>query len=216
MKVLGWTIPGLLAVVLGASLLTGTQQSGPRVTHVVDGDTIEVAFDDGRVEKVRYIGVDTPEMDDKPQGDLAKLANKRLVDGKTITMKKDVSDRDQFGRLLRYVYVGKTFINAELVREGNARAKDYPPDTKHSKLLHRLESQAQKARVGLWAAQTDEADLTTAALIGNANSKKLHNPAHALCADSISKMSEKNKVPFDSPEDAQANGYNPCQLCKSN
>ena len=162
MKALGWTIPGLLAVVLGASILTGTQQSGPRVINVVDGDTIEVAFDDGRVEKVRYIGVDTPEMDNKPQGDLAKLANKRLVDGKTITMKKDVSDRDQFGRLLRYVYIGKTFINAKLVRLGNARAKDYPPDTKHSKLFHRLESQAQNAGVGLWAAQTEEVGLGTA------------------------------------------------------
>ncbi len=216
MKALGWAIPGLLAVVLGASILTGTQQSGPRVIHVVDGDTIEVEFDDGRVETVRYIGVDTPEMDDRPQGDLAKLANKRLVDGKTITMKKDVSDRDQFGRLLRYVYVDKAFINAELVRLGRARAKDYPPDTKHSKLLHRLQSQAQKARVGLWAAQTEEVDIGTATLIGNANSRKLHDPAHALCADSISKMSEKNKVPFNSIEDAQANGYDPCQLCKSN
>jgi len=93
-----------------------------QVTRVVDGDTIEVSIG-GTLYRVRYIGIDTPETvaPDRPvgcYGPEASAANKALVEGKTVTLEKDVSDVDQYGRLLRYVYVGSTFVNAELVRQG--------------------------------------------------------------------------------------------------
>lgn len=221
MKALGWAVSGVLAVALTAFVLSGAK-SPPRVVRIIDGDTIEVSLSNGRVEKVRYIGIDTPELRDKPLGELAKLANKRFVDGKNIRMERDVSERDRFGRLLRYVYVGETLINAELVREGQARAKDYPPDTKHSKEFHRLQSQARKARRGLWSTSTEK-DLpprsevtTTPAFIGNANTKKLHDPTHDACADFISQMDQKNKIPFKSLKDAESIGYELCFPCGSN
>jgi len=96
----------------------------PVVTRVIDGDTIEVSIA-GESYKVRYIGIDTPELDDKrPKfcalAQEATRYNRELVKGKTVRLEKDISETDQYGRLLRYVYVGDIFVNAELVRQGLA------------------------------------------------------------------------------------------------
>lgn len=66
-------------------------------------------------------------------------------------MERDVSETDPHGRLLRYVYVDNVFVNAELVREGLARAKAYPPDTIYQDYLEELEQQARLAGKGMWA-----------------------------------------------------------------
>jgi micrococcal nuclease len=71
--------------------------------------------------------------------------------GRTVRLEQDVSDTDQYGRLLRYVYVDSIFINAELVRRGLARAKAYPPDTKYHDYLEELETEARHANRGMWA-----------------------------------------------------------------
>ena len=110
-----------------------------QVTRVVDGDTIEVSIG-GTLYRVRYIGIDTPETVDPNRpvgcyGPEASAANKALVEGKTVTLERDVSDIDQYGRLLRYIYVGSTFVNAELVRQGYAHAYTYPPDVKYTPYL---------------------------------------------------------------------------------
>ncbi len=109
------------------------------VTNIVDGDTIDVSMN-GQTYRVRYIGMDTPEYN-QTCGTEATQANAALVAGKTVTMVRDVSETDQYGRLLRYVYVGSTFVNGELVAGGWAVAKDYPPDTAMSGTLHSLEAQ---------------------------------------------------------------------------
>jgi len=129
--------------------------TAPLVTRVIDGDTIEVNIA-GAIYKVRYIGIDTPELDDKEARlcDLAQKAtrlNRRLVEGKTVRLEKDVSETDEYGRLLRYVYVDDTFINAELVRQGLAWAKAYEPDTKYQDYLEGLEAEARQAGLGIWA-----------------------------------------------------------------
>jgi len=124
------------------------------VTRVIDGDTIEVNIS-GTLYKVRYIGIDTPELDDK-RAEYCALAqeatrcNRQLVEGKTIRLEKDVSETDKYGRLLRYVYVENILVNAELVREGLAWAKSYPPDIKHQDYLMELEQQARQAGKGIW------------------------------------------------------------------
>lgn len=120
------------------------------VVEVIDGDTIRVQFADGRVEKVRYIGINAPELN-RPGGKEAKLVNERLVGGKTVTLVKDVSDRDRYGRLLRYVYVDSVFVNAELVRLGYAQAATYPPDVKYSDYFVQLEREAREKGAGLWS-----------------------------------------------------------------
>ncbi len=120
-----------------------------RVTQVIDGDTIIIA--DG--SRVRYIGIDTPEVYPKPQdfGIEAGQVNRELVEGKKVRLERDVSDTDRYGRLLRYVYVDDIFVNAELVRQGLARAQAYPPDTKYQDYLEELETEARQAGRGIWA-----------------------------------------------------------------
>lgn len=111
-----------------------------QVTRIIDGDTIDVRID-GVGYRVRYIGVNTPERDEACYND-ASNANAALVQGKTVTLVKDVSDTDQFGRLLRYVYVGNTLVNEQLVRDGWAESVEYPPDTARAPDFRRLEREA--------------------------------------------------------------------------
>lgn len=119
------------------------------VVRVVDDDTIIVNLN-GTEERLRYIGMDTPETYE-PYFDQATEANRLLVDGQTVRLVRDVSDRDRYGRLLRYVYLPDgTFVNAALVRQGWARAAAYPPDTAHADEFAQLEAEAYAARLGIW------------------------------------------------------------------
>lgn len=125
------------------------------VTYVVDGDTIR-ALIGGQEYTIRYIGIDAPEMDDAtaPSREIAEAAtaaNRRLVEGKTVRLVKDVSETDRYGRLLRYVYAGDLLVNAELVRLGQAVARSYPPDTRHHDLFVQMEEEARAAGIGVWA-----------------------------------------------------------------
>lgn len=97
-----------------------------RVTRVIDGDTIDVDID-GEVIRVRYVGVNTPERDEPCYAD-ATDANRRLVENQTVRLVRDSSDTDRYGRLLRFIYVGDTFVNQVLVEEGYAEAVLYEPD----------------------------------------------------------------------------------------
>jgi micrococcal nuclease len=123
-------------------------------TRVIDGDTIEVLIN-GTEYKVRYIGIDTPELDDeRPEyhalAEEAKQANIALVEGKNISLQKDVSETDQYDRLLRYVFDGTTFVNLVLVADGYAWAKSYPPDTRYDSLFGELQTAAQGDKLGVW------------------------------------------------------------------
>jgi micrococcal nuclease len=134
------------------------------VTDVVDGDTIEVELLDGSHEDVRYIGIDTPESvkPDTPVQCAAKKAsavNQRLVGGRTVTLRFDAERRDDYGRLLAYVYVpggaanGRPlFVNAELVRRGLARTLTISPNDSFAALFTRLQARAGAAGRGLWGA----------------------------------------------------------------
>ena len=139
-----------------ASTITpGPGQELARVVEVVDGDTIRVKMN-GRIYTVRYIGIDTPELHhpNKPVEYFAKEAyeaNRKLVEGKTVILEKDISETDRYGRLLRYVYVGDVFVNAYLVEQGYAKVATFPPDVKHAELFRRLEKEAREAGRGLWA-----------------------------------------------------------------
>ncbi len=122
------------------------------VVRVIDGDTIEL--DSG--QKVRYIGIDTPETKHPTKslecyGEEASKKNRELVEGKVVQLEKDVSETDRYGRLLRYVYVDGEMVNELLVREGYARASSYPPDIKYQDFFRSAESQAQQAGRGLWS-----------------------------------------------------------------
>jgi micrococcal nuclease len=126
------------------------------VLRVIDGDTIEVVLD-GSTEDVRYIGIDTPESVAPGQpvecyGKRASAANERLVDGATARLVIGAEPRDPYGRLLAYVYVGDTFVNAELVRRGFARTLTIAPNIDQAPLFDRLERRAADSGRGLWKA----------------------------------------------------------------
>lgn len=196
-------------------VLVGTLE-GERatVTRVIDGDTIEVEIN-GRREEVRYIGINTPESY-QPFGAEATAKNQELVAGKEVRLVKDVSERDKYGRLLRYVYVGDLFVNAELVKQGYANASAYPPDVKYSELFKNLEREAREANRGLWALSSEEESAsqpTKGQFVGNKRSKKLHNLAHSACQNYVGMMNEENKVFFSSEREGIKAGYNLCKRC---
>lgn len=126
------------------------------VVKVIDGDTIEL--ENGN--KVRLIGVDTPETVDprRPIGCFGKEASnetKKLLLGKAVILQKDVSETDKYNRLLRYVYLplkdGNTlFVNDYLVRAGFARVSTYPPDVKFTEQFLKAEREAREKKKGLW------------------------------------------------------------------
>jgi micrococcal nuclease len=139
---------GVPALVHGAAALEGV------VVRVVDGDTVHVRIGD-RIEKVRYIGVNTPEVHHpsrgvEPGGPEAHAVNRRLVEGRTVRLELDAQARDRYGRLLAYVWVGDTMVNAELVRLGYAQVMTVPPNVRHQALFLKLQRDAREARRGLW------------------------------------------------------------------
>jgi micrococcal nuclease len=158
----------LIAVSLSRCGIYGDGSEEPRgpvqakVTRVVDGDTIDVALQDGTDETVRYIGIDTPETV-KPGtpvqcgGPKAHEVNERLVGGRTVTLRFDAERRDVYGRLLAYVYLpdethrGRPlFVNAELARRGLARTLTIPPNDSHATLFAHLAARAGVRGWGFW------------------------------------------------------------------
>lgn len=125
-----------------------------RVTGVTDGDTITVEIE-GREYRLRYIGIDTPENTTEVEhfGPEAAEKNAELVEGQTVTLLRDISETDRFGRLLRYVFVGDRFINWELVAQGYANSVTFAPDLACSEVFQTAEQQARQRGIGLWAAQ---------------------------------------------------------------
>ncbi len=136
-----WPLPFLLLALLVLAPATRGQPFEGTVIRVVDGDTIYVQLGD-RVEKIRYIGMNTPEMHhpskgEEPGGREAAETNRRLVGGKRVRLELDVRTRDRYGRLLAYVWVDDVMVNAELLRLGYAQVMTVPPNVKHQELLLR-------------------------------------------------------------------------------
>ena len=121
-----------------------------KVIKVIDGDTIVI--EGGEI--IRYIGINSPETGQDKDDCFAQEAfnaNKELIEGKEVKLEKDVSEKDKYGRLLRYVWVDDIFVNEYLVRYGYALSAEYPPDTKYAQQFNSFEKQAQEENLGLWS-----------------------------------------------------------------
>ncbi len=135
------------------------------VTRVIDGDTIKLS----NGEKVRLIGIDTPESSNNAKlrrdikrtgqdaktvvemGKIAKEYTYKLVYGKPVRLEFDVQQRDKYGRLLAYVYLEDgIFVNAEIMKAGYAQVMTVPPNVKNQDLFVTLEKEAREQRRGLW------------------------------------------------------------------
>ena len=136
-------------------LLISRESTWGYVTDVIDGDTLIVDIG-GKEYKVRYIGIDAPEIDHENNtaelmGYKALEINKKLVLGKDVEFEKDVSGTDKYGRLLRYVWIEGVMINEKLVREGYAQILTIPPDIKYKNSFIEAERYARNNNIGLWA-----------------------------------------------------------------
>lgn len=120
-------------------------QEVTRVLEVIDGDTVRLETG----ESVRYIGIDSPERG-KCFYFEAKKANKELVEGKEVVLVKDITEKDRFGRLLRYVFLDGQLVNEVLIAGGFAKSYYYPPDLAYYEKFAQTQNQAKEQNLGLW------------------------------------------------------------------
>lgn len=206
------------------------------VVETVDGDTVVVRLGDGRTEKVRFIGVDTPEthhptVGEEPYGREAASFTAKSLNGRTVWLETDAQERDQYGRLLAYVWLAEPrdgseaevrakMFNARLLLEGYAQVLTVPPNVKYADLFAKLQREAREQGRGLWglpvqgnqgkAGQGGKQGGNESYYIGNMNSKKFHRPDCEWAA----KIAPGNRVYFATREEALRQGYEPCKVCR--
>lgn len=199
-----------------------------QVMRVVDGDTAVVQMPDGTSEKVRFIGVDTPESTNEVEtfGPEASAYTSTALTGRTVYLETDVELRDTYGRLLAHVWlevpqqvtdetVRAHLFNAHLVLSGYANLMTIPPNVKYVDYLRTYESEARQRNAGLWSpvsivpAAPSAPAPTTGSYIANRNTGKFH---HSYCG-SVDQMNPANKVPYATREQAVSAGYVPCKNC---
>jgi micrococcal nuclease len=162
---LRWLIPLAIVALLAVRYLPGVlggdeaDEAGiARVVRVVDGDTIQIERG-GRTDRVRYIGIDTPESV-KPGTPVqcfaheASRENEGLVAGRTVQLVPGAEARDRYGRLLAYVYRASdgVFVNELLVRKGYARTMTIAPNDRFAGRFAALQERARANGTGLWGA----------------------------------------------------------------
>ena len=129
------------------------------VKHVVDGDTIDIAIG-GNTERVRLIGINTPETKHPTKGlecfgpEASAYTQQLLPKGTALRVERDIEARDKYGRLLLYVYIADSnvFVNLDLVLQGYARPMVFEPNTAHKADFAQAATQAELRNVGLWQA----------------------------------------------------------------
>lgn len=135
--------------------ITSDKYGSYEVLRIVDGDTIVINYN-GNKEKVRLIGVDTPESvhpDKNKNNEYGKLASeytKKKLTGKYVGLELDVQERDKYGRILAYVYLDGEMYNKTLLKEGYAKVATYPPNVKYVEEFKKLEKVARENSKGLW------------------------------------------------------------------
>lgn len=137
------------------------------VKHVIDGDTILVEIN-GTTEKVRLIGINTPEIHHPTKGverygyEAKRFTSGLLKEGDRIKLEFDLQKRDKYGRLLAYVYLSDgRFLNALLVQEGYAQVYTIPPNVKYQELFVKLQKEARAQGRGLWSDRCAESECPT-------------------------------------------------------
>lgn len=204
-----------------------------KIVRIIDGDTL-VAAKNGVEETVRLIGVDTPEIFvngqqvNDPQAITALEYAKAALTGRYAELELDIEQRDQYGRLLAYIWLDGIMLNKVLLENGIAKVSTYPPNVKYLDEFTALESIAREKKLGIWGIpQPSEpnsglfiinkaqalvgpiGDPATAKYIGSIKSDKYHIPGYTHPGP----IKEENLIYFESLEHAIMNGYKPCGYC---
>jgi micrococcal nuclease len=150
------SVPRATTSITTAGATSTALPGAARVVEVIDGDTI-VVMREGVREDVRLIGIDTPEMGEDFSGQ-ARQALEKLVGGAAVRLETDAETRDQYGRLLAYVWFGPAsaeMANLELVKQGLATIYSVPPNVKYVQDLQAAQDEAQAAQSGVWGEPSD-------------------------------------------------------------
>ncbi len=152
----------IIALLSGCGTVAGDRQTGEgrnwvRVARIIDGDTFEIiSKGKGKSERVRLIGVDTPETVKpeskvQPFGPEASSFTKKMIEGKMVRLEFDVQERDKYGRLLAYAYLEDgTLLNSRLLEEGLASVMTVPPNVRMADTFLAIQKKTQKQKKGIW------------------------------------------------------------------
>jgi micrococcal nuclease len=177
------------------------------VKYVIDGDTVILKNN----EKLRFIGIDTPEIDHEnknaePLGYAARSFNLKLIESKRIRLEYDQEKQDHYNRFLAYVYLPDgTFVNMELLRSGLATYLHKPPNLNHSERLLKAQREAMSEMKGIWHAWSEAKQ----SYVGNQKSKRFHR---TKCRYG-KKTAPAHRISFSKMWDAYWEGYSPCKKC---
>ncbi len=154
----------LALLALLCALLSGCSSqlvSEATVSRVTDGDTVRITPEIDGVDRVRLIGVDTPETNPErgpePYGEDAARFTQRSLEDQKVSLEFDVEREDDYGRLLAYVYLPEgSMFNETLLREGYAQVATFPPNTRYLDRFEDAQEEAREARRGIWRLSEDE------------------------------------------------------------
>lgn len=169
------------------------------VVNVKDGDSIVLS--DGR--EIRYIGIDCPEFGE-PFFAEAKKFNQDIVLNKKVRIEIDIQEFDNYGRTLAYVFVGDTFVNNEIVKNGLANVYSIKPNVKYNEILLSSQQQALENKYGLWGNITQDEKY----YVSTRNGERFHRMSCKYVEH------KKELVKFDTKEEALKKGKSPCRECK--
>jgi micrococcal nuclease len=205
--------PGMGTATEGIKRPPETELMEAKVVRVIDGDTI-VAQVEGKEERIRLIGVDTPETVHPKKGEepfgkeASRFTKTHLPAGGEIHLELDVEERDHYGRLLAYIWVGDELFNASLIEEGLATILTVPPNVKYQEDFLTLERKARTQAVGLWSGDDSAAGSADCEgqIKGNVNrdGEKIY---HVPGGPNYEQVKEAEW--FCTEEEAQAAGYRP-------
>lgn len=197
-------------LIANAAVWAADKSSWVEVRWVADGDTI--ILQDGR--HVRYIGIDTPEIDHEnqraePMGYEARSLNRQLVEGWQLKLQYDKEKNDRYGRILAYVYRRDgLFVNAELLKQGCAHILYRFPNADQAQILLSAQRQAMARGRGIWRRVSKDAT-PAHAYLGNRHSRRFHTHDCTMG----NRMAKKNRVRLNNQWAAFWDGYAPAREC---
>lgn len=138
----------------------GAYDATATVTNVVDGDTVDISPAIDGIERVRLIGVDTPETRECPGGQPlsqeAKAFTTSELQGQEVGLEFDEDRTDQYDRLLAYAYEDGEMFNEDLLEGGYAQVATFPPNTRYVERFEAAQEQARAAGLGIWGLSADQ------------------------------------------------------------